>query len=951
MKKCFSLLIVALLSLSLYAQNTIVLNTEKGGKTAIVKDEFNGFETIFSFNEINSVVITGTEKGAFSALSISDAYPDGEYGTPELPVVRKIIAVPIGATPRVVVRNYTTTEYDLSDYNIEKILPAQPPVSKSQNMDELEFIYNEEAYAANEYTRTPVAQFEELGTMRGMRLGMLFVFPVRYNPVAHTIIVYNDIDVEVIFENADYAKTQSTYQNTYSPYFKQHETVVFNKSVYDDHPDLYNTPIRMLVIANRMFEETLQPWIEWKTQKGFYMDVNYTDDIGTTNTIIKTFCHDKYNDGLADGTAPTFIVIVGDVQQVPSSGVGGDSKKQTDLYYASVDGDYFPEMYYSRMSAQTTQQLENIIEKILYYEKYQFEDPTYLDNVLLIAGHDSYWSPIVGRPQINYAADNYYNEEHGFVNIHKYLTTNYSGCYAHLNNVGFANYTAHCDVTMWGDPVFTISGVNALTNENKYFVAMGNCCLAADFGSNECIGEAFIRAEKKGAVGYIGSSPNSTWHNDFFFTVGAYSGSMSSPSPTPDNTSDGIYDLSFRDADFNCLSSHIFGGNLAVTYASTSGCQMHSTPKYYWEAYNVLGDGSLMPFWSQADENEITHEEAIQSTEATFTVNAVAGSYVALSYDGVLYGVGLTDEDGVAVVEFDMELPEDLEEMNIVVTRNQYQPYFATLPIESGFLCKAPASLDVVLDEETYVVTLTWEAPEKINDELLGYNLYRNDEKINETFIEDTTYADENLFVGAYSYKVSASYLNCEESEMTEAEVEIIEIPSFCLPPTNFEYITGGNYVTLAWDAPEKVNDNLLGYNIYRDGLKINDELIAEESFIDLDVVNESNYVYILEIVYENCEESPQTEGLPVYYLGIGNLDEANYQIYPNPADNFITIRGEKMSNIVIYNIKGQAVGEYTPIGDAFTIRDLAAYSSGIYLIKIISRDGNSVVKRVSITK
>ena len=82
----------------------------------------------------------------------------------------------------------------------------------------------------------------------------------------------------------------------------------------------------------------------------------------------------------------------------------------------------------------SAEKTENIIEKILYYEQYQFDDPTYLDNVLLIAGADATWAPRVGRPQINYAADNYYNSAHGYVNVNKYVTSDYTNAYTHLNS-------------------------------------------------------------------------------------------------------------------------------------------------------------------------------------------------------------------------------------------------------------------------------------------------------------------------------------------------------------------------------------------------------------------------------------------------------------------------------------------------------------------------------------
>ena len=728
MKKLLLFAVVALMSIATFAQGKSIELQSNGAKQSCTKESFTGFNAVFSFDRIDALDFN-TEKGTFSALAIAGAYQSGELGTPELPMFKKIIAVPVGATPTITVKNYTATEYSLNEYSINTVFPAQADVKKDEDESDVPFAFDDKAYSSTQYNNSQMAQVEILGTMRGIVLGMVYVNPVQYNPASHSVMVYNDIEIEVTFENANYEKTQELFRNTYSPYFAELYKIVFNsKDMYDDHPDLYNTPVRMLVIANRMFEETLQPWLEWKTEKGFYMDVNYTDVIGTTSAAIKAFCHNKYNEGATNGTAPSFIVLVGDTPQVPASKIGSQSAKATDLDYARVNtsgAHWFPDMYYSRMSAQTTQQLANQIEKILYYEKYQFEDPSYLDNVLLIAGyHDnSTWDVRLGRPQMNYANTYYYNEAHGYANIHKYVTTNYSGCYAHFNNVGFANYTAHCGETSWADPSFSYSQINSISNENRYFVAMGNCCLAADFGYSGngglCFGEGMMNAQRKGAVGYIGSSPSSYWGGDFHFSVGAYAGSINViTTPTYENTKSGCYDLAFRDADFNCLSSYVYGGNLSVTYAFVNyggTSTTHISQNYYWEAYNVLGDGSLMPFNAQASSDNVDNISLVPVFigAPTYEVeNLVPGSYVAVSKGGVLLGVALADESGLATVALNPPVMSG-GDVTVVVTRNQHIPYIGSVPAiaESGSYvvgtttmvsgnvpyCDATISFDVLL--------------------------------------------------------------------------------------------------------------------------------------------------------------------------------------------------------------------------------------------------------------
>ena len=479
----------------------------------ITKSDYTTLQAVFSFGSIESMELS-TEKGTFSEISLEGCYPSGEIGTPELPAAHQLLAVPFGATPTVSIKSFSATDYQLSDYGINTILPHQPSVRKDQNPEDVKFIYDEAAYQTRGLSAAPAASIEVQGTMRGVRVGSLVVNPLSYDATSNTLRVFNDIEVSVEFEGADQAETERMLLNTYSPYFDIVYKQFFNSrqilDVYDDHPDLMAYPVHMVVVTPENYVSTLQPWIDWKVQKGFDVNVVTTAQAGGNYNAIRSYVQNLYNTGVNNGATPTFLILVGDVAQVPNI-TGSNSQKVTDLYYGSVDNDYFPDMFYSRMSAENTSQLSNIINKILQYEQYTMPDPSYLSNVLLIAGWDNGWNPTVAQPTINYATTYYYNTAHGFNNVYTYLTQGqYTGCYNNLNTgVGFVNYTAHGNETSWQSPSFSNSNVNALTNNGKYFLAMGNCCLAANFGYGQpCFGETMIRAENKAAYSYIGSCPS-----------------------------------------------------------------------------------------------------------------------------------------------------------------------------------------------------------------------------------------------------------------------------------------------------------------------------------------------------------------------------------------------------------------------------------------------------------
>jgi hypothetical protein len=649
---------------------------------SVLKDDMQQLKLKFSYERIDTYGIA-TCKGYFNEISIAGAYWVGDPGSPKLPASKKLIEVPFGADVFIKVLKYEVQEYKLSDHGIaHKIMPVQPSVRKDQDIESLPFNYDERIYEKDSFIEPEIVTVEILGVLRGYRIARLTVAPVSYNPAKETIRIFNNIEIEISFSGVDHDLNKYIKASTWSPYFELIGNSLLNSfgSGLPLHAFLADYPVKYLVISDRMFEAELQPFIEWKTRKGFKMVVVYTDETGSSKSAISSWVHQQYISATPDDPAPSFLLLVGDTPQIPSP-TGILTGKVSDLYYASVDGDYFPEMLYGRFSASNPAQLATQIEKTIYYEQYLFSDPGFLDKTTLIAGADAFWNPRVGQPTIFYGTNNYFNTARGYTDIHTYLTSPYTGCYnAEKIAVGMINYTAHCNETTWGNPMLTKPMVNNFSNQGQYPLAIGNCCLAADFGHQESIGETWVRAEGKGAVAYIGSAPNTYWFEDFYWSVGAFpiQGNNAGYVPSFDETTTGAYDAPFI-SDYVSTAGLMFIGNLAVTEAHLQTYSGHSGPKYYWEAYNVLGDPSLVIYHTQGSLNVVNHATAFPMGLDRFEVEAMPGSYVALSKDGMLLGATLVDSSGFAEI-----LIQPLTEsgmVDIVVTKPQFIPYQALIPV------------------------------------------------------------------------------------------------------------------------------------------------------------------------------------------------------------------------------------------------------------------------------
>ena len=730
---------------SAMAQQRIQLRS--ADKVECVKSDMRSLKANFSFSSLDANKIE-TPRGELSEIYIEGAYPNGNVGEPQLPMFTRLIAIPTGATPVVSVGAHSETQYTLSEYGIGTVAAMQAPVRKNIDPDAVEYAFSEEAYARNSYNDDPIAMVEVLGTMRGITLGRLIVQPVRYNPAAGTVKVFNDIEVNVDFENGDAEATERMFKNTANVAFQSVYDQIFNigmlmggpsRDAYTDHPDFYNTPVKMLVICYSGFQgnSALNEWLQWKLQKGYYVDIYYTSETGTTASAIASFIKTKYNASVSSGNAYTYLVVIGDTGQVPQymtknidSSIG---QCASDLGYASVNfssstSNYFPDMYYSRISVENTTHLTNYINKVLTYEKYEMTDGgNYLNNVILVGGWDSSWTPKVAKPTINYATAYYFKSSNttygGFENGNIEATVSTSstagydgtatgtgttmgnGVYTSINTgVGFVNYTAHGDKQEWYQPKMTAAQVANLTNSGKYFFGVGNCCLTGNFnnttttyspgsaiGTNACFAETMIRVPNAGAVVYIGCSPYSYWYEDFYWAVGAHSYSAGNY-PTTTGSSKGVYDVMFMDQYWNSASALLYVGNLAVqqavtnnnTNSSVTSGNCNNSAHYYFQFYHTFGDGSVMPYVTKPEANTVTIPSTVTPGTTSITVNAVAGSYVAVTDNSsVIYGVAEANASGMATVTFTNAIPNE-GTLYVVVTRQQYQPWFGTITVQGG---------------------------------------------------------------------------------------------------------------------------------------------------------------------------------------------------------------------------------------------------------------------------
>ncbi len=229
-------------------------------------------------------------------------------------------------------------------------------------------------------------------------------------------------------------------------------------------------------------------------------------------------------------------------------------------------------------------------------------------------------------------------------------------------------------------------------------------------------------------------------------------------------------------------------------------------------------------------------------------------------------------------------------------------------------------------------VDLTWELS-PLYYPPVTFNVYRNDEFI--ANIPDLFYSDTSGYPEIpYEYNVTSVYSIGETFPSLPANT-IIPLPD-SLEPLNLEllpYYPQQFDISLWWDEP----DGCLspdGYNVYRDGYKINSELVEELNYIDPDIA----WIYVIEY-----------NVTAVYYFGESEFSNTaihlnddiekfrfkSILIFPNPAKDKLFIESQgKIEKIEIYNSIGLSIISKKVIGKSYQL-NVSQFNPGIYFIKI----------------
>ncbi|MCL2063311.1 MAG: T9SS type A sorting domain-containing protein [Candidatus Cloacimonetes bacterium] len=208
---------------------------------------------------------------------------------------------------------------------------------------------------------------------------------------------------------------------------------------------------------------------------------------------------------------------------------------------------------------------------------------------------------------------------------------------------------------------------------------------------------------------------------------------------------------------------------------------------------------------------------------------------------------------------------------------NDGYPYSMNIDIDVipvtdiDFTHPRPTDLVAILTRDNltgeYIVLLTWSIPTpQYRNQISHFRVYRNDKPADTPIavnVDTTTYEDDEITNGnTYIYTVRAVYQDSQISHHSTASDPII----IMLPPYDLESEWDGSDLKLTWKPPIDPDNNITGYNVYR-----NDENTAlnlsplststlDFKIDDIDDHLGDEHVYQVRVIYGSLGESEPAE-------------------------------------------------------------------------------------------
>ena len=674
----------------------------------------------FSISEI-TFEDTDVDGEPMKSVKMPGIFLPNNAGAPDLPGTGRYIAVPQGANVRVKILSSRTEVYKNQNISPAPVIPLDTEAGPLRYEKDSR-VYSTDAF----YPKEPVI-ISKKTKIRGVDVVMLGITPFQYNPVTKELIVYRDMEIELVFEGGNGIVGEERLRSRWFDPILQGAVLNadilpemdYNKQVLSptDTPDY-----EYLIISpnNADFLAWADSIKMFRTLQGIKTGVVTTTDIGgNTVSAIETYVNNAYNNW---SVPPSAVLLLGDY----STGTGGITSHfythpssypdyASDNRFADVSGNDLPDIVFARITANNASQLEVMITKFLDYERNPPNNPDFYDHPITALGWQTErWfqicSEVVGGylknelgkspVRINAVYDGNPSSDPWSTATNTTTVVNYFGPngLGYIPSTpqqlgGFAGGTAsqviaaindgsyllqhrdHGYYGGWGEPAFNTSSINSLNNtgnELPYIFSI-NCQTGGFHRSSECFAEKFHRhthgGQNSGALGLIAATEVSYSFVNDVYVWGVFDNLYPDFMPG--------YSTQFP----NSYVMPAFGNAAGKHFLYQSSWPYNSSSKQVtYRLFHHHGDAFLTLYTEVPQNLAVSHGSVLQAGLTSFMITANSGSLIALTVNGEI--IASANGTGYPLnINIPAQNPGEL--MTVTITKQNYYRYSSNVNIVS----------------------------------------------------------------------------------------------------------------------------------------------------------------------------------------------------------------------------------------------------------------------------
>ncbi|MFP4470478.1 MAG: C25 family cysteine peptidase [Bacteroidales bacterium] len=560
------------------------------------------------------------------------------------------------------IKNYDVvfTGGDYTDYTLEHPpVPSRGVIYRDQDPSSIPYTIDP-ASITNRFYPGDKVEMTSPYIIKDVRGATVTVYPFQYNAAKNVLRVYQNFTVQLI-ENND----QPTNPLTITSEMPLREMI----GVYESAFINYDAPTddltiaengEILVICTARDEAAIQPYIDWKTEKGNVVH----KEVVSTGTNVDGLVQDMYD---ANNNI-LYVLMVGDWNDVKCANI--DGTPQDPVTGCVVGNDDYFDIAVGRLAANSAADVTIQVNKIIDYEKDPDLSGTWYETATGVASNQGSGD------------DGEYDDEHIQIiyddKLDPFTYNNHNPIYDPTANstmvtaaletgTSIINYCGHGSSTSWGSSGFSNSHIASLTNGDKLPFIFSVACVNGAYHSTFCFAEAWMNQEGGGAVGALMSTINQPWDppmrgQDYFndLIIGGYDYSQH-PGQNGITTTEGR----------TTFGSVVFNGLVLMITESPGDLNTAQT-------WILFGDPAMQLRTATPADLSYTNNVMLVGTpfETTVTKNGspFEGAMVALSQNDITHSA-VTDASGFVSIPNDF-VPGDVQ---IVITGFNCETIYETI--------------------------------------------------------------------------------------------------------------------------------------------------------------------------------------------------------------------------------------------------------------------------------